>query len=376
MKGKVLFLVFHGFDKHNGISKKIWAQIRGLEQCGADVHLCYYDVLPDGRCVWIVNDEILADLGRGFIAKIKKRYDFSCLTEYVKRQKFSLVYIRSYHNADPFTIGMIKQFRADNARVVMEIPTFPYDQEYIRFRDRIVQWPDRIFRRVFASHLDAIVTFAPNEKIFGQQTIRISNGVDFDALPLRSPISPKIDELHLLAVAEIHYWHGYDRLILGLANYYIENPKLKVYFHLVGHFNNVDEEREFRELVTSSKLDSYVKYYGALSGEKLDQVFDHTSFAIGSLGRHRSGITYIRTLKNREYAARGIPFIYSEVDEDFEGKPYTLKAPADDSAIDISTIISFCRNIQFEPFAIRNDIQMLSWTCQMRKVIDVLKIKL
>ncbi len=33
---------------------------------------------------------------------------------------------------------------------------------------------------------------------------------------------------------------------------------------------------------------------------------------IASLGRHRNGITRIKTLKNREYAARGIPFVYSE----------------------------------------------------------------
>ncbi len=33
----------------------------------------------------------------------------------------------------------------------------------------------------------------------------------------------------------------------------------------------------------------------------------------------------IKTLKNREYAARGIPFIYSEIDDDFENMPYIIK---------------------------------------------------
>ncbi|MEG2480028.1 MAG: hypothetical protein RSA50_07120, partial [Mucinivorans sp.] len=43
-----------------------------------------------------------------------------------------------------------------------------------------------------------------------------------------------------------------------------------------------------------------------------DDLFEQADIAIGSLARHRSGITTIKTLKNREYAARGIPFIYSE----------------------------------------------------------------
>lgn len=28
------------------------------------------------------------------------------------------------------------------------------------------------------------------------------------------------DELHLIGVAEVHYWHGFDRLVRGLAAYY------------------------------------------------------------------------------------------------------------------------------------------------------------
>ena len=68
-------------------------------------------------------------------------------------------------------------------------------------------------------------------------------------------------------------------------------------------------------------------------GKELDELFDLADFAIGSLARHRSHIDKIKTLKNREYAARGIPFIYSETDEDFDRMPYILKAPADESAI-------------------------------------------
>ena len=38
MKG--LFLVFHGFSPHSGITKKIFAQRDALRHAGADVRLC------------------------------------------------------------------------------------------------------------------------------------------------------------------------------------------------------------------------------------------------------------------------------------------------------------------------------------------------
>ncbi|KKX51678.1 hypothetical protein [Sphingobacterium sp. IITKGP-BTPF85] len=82
-------------------------------------------------------------------------------------------------------------------------------------------------------------------------------------------------------------------------------------------------------------------------------MFDLADFAIGSLARHRSGITYIRTLKTREYAARGIPFIYSEIDTDFEGKPYVLKATPDETPLDIAQIVDYCSTSTLSPQDIR-----------------------
>ena len=93
-------------------------------------------------------------------------------------------------------------------------------------------------------------------------------------------------------------------------------------------------------------------------------------FAIGSLARHRSGIDKIKTLKNREYAARGIPFAYSETDEDFDKMPYILKVPADESPIDIHRLIRFYMELDLSPRKIRDSIKNLSWKEQMMKVIN------
>ena len=115
-------------------------------------------------------------------------------------------------------------------------------------------------------------------------------------------------------------------------------------------------------------LEPYVILYGAQHGEALDALFEQADFTIGSLARHRSGIYNIKTLKNREYAARGFSFIYSETDEDFDQMPYVLKAAADESPINIPQLISFCHSQSMSPQMIRDSIRHLSWEEQMKKV--------
>ena len=109
-----------------------------------------------------------------------------------------------------------------------------------------------------------------------------------------------------------------------------------------------------------------------MHGKDLDACFEEADFAIGSLGRHRCGITHIKTLKNREYAARGIAFTYSETDEDFDSMPYVWKVPADESPIHIQDLIEFQRSITLTPEEIRESVRPLSWKAQMQKVIETL----
>lgn len=68
---KILFLIFHGFNEANGISKKIRYQVKALRACGTDTRLCYYDIAPDGHRLWKAEEQVIADLGTGKMAKIK-----------------------------------------------------------------------------------------------------------------------------------------------------------------------------------------------------------------------------------------------------------------------------------------------------------------
>lgn len=387
MQQKVLFLVFYGFNAYNGISKKIQYQIDALKEGGLDVRTCYYEVRADGHRQWLIDSQVIADLGCGVVAKLRKRLDFSPILRYLESEQIDLLYIRSYHNANPATIRFVKAAKRLGVRILLEIPTYPYDQEYQSPKEKLQLAVDRLYRHRFCRYVDKIITFSSDAEIFGRPTICISNGIDFRHIALRHVTRHDLSrEIHLIAVAEIHFWHGYDRLIQGLGRYYndindtqneIRSSHTKpssnhpeVHFHLVGPLSGIREEQCIKSAIEQWHLDSYVHLHGRQSGKALDDLFDQADFAIGSLGRHRSGITHLRSLKNREYAARGFAFLYSEIDDDFEQQPYVLKAPADESPIDIASVVRFIQNNKFDPQTIRGSIQHLSWKEQMRKVIE------
>lgn len=365
---KLLFLIFHGFDPNNGISKKISYQVDAFKACGMETHLCYMDEATSKKR--IVDGTVIADYGHGTMSKILKRTEFSSITKYAKDHHIEFVYIRSNHNANPFTIRMVKQMKEAGMKVVMEIPTYPYDSEYETQGMSKQIFQDKIFRNQLAKHMDAIVTFSDYEQIFGQQTIRISNGIDFNSVKVKTAINDTSKELNLIGVAEIHRWHGFDRLVWGLAHYYAQPQDYIVRFHVVGYFFSEEGETAFKKIISDHHMEEYVILYGKKHGEELDEIFDKCDFGVGSLGRHRVGIQKIKTLKNREYAARGIPFIYSETDNDFDDKPYVLKASADETPIDIHRIISFYRHLSLLPQQIRDSIINLSWENQMRIVLE------
>lgn len=373
---KILFLVFNGFLEYNGITKKIHYQVDGLKENGYEVHLCYYSVnMANGMRMRMIDDMILEDFGRSKLAPILKRIKYNSIVQYAKDHEIDFVYMRSDHNANPFTIHMVKNLRRLGIKIVMEIPTYPYDQEYISKRMKVELAVDRLFRKQLARNLSAIVTFSDYNEIFGTQTIRISNGIDFSNIKLKEKTNDTSESLNLLGVAEVHYWHGFDRVIRGLAEYYKQPQKYKVFFHIAGNISGIREQSEIVDAVNELNLNEYVYFHGALFGEELDEIFEKCDMGIGSLGRHRSGIDKIKTLKNREYAARGIPFIYSETDSDFENMPYVIKAPANNSPIDIESLIRFYKQLPSLPQEIRESISDLSWKNQMQKVIlESLKI--
>ena len=233
---KILFLTYHGFGEASGISKKMLAQIKGLRQNGHEVHVCSYDYAANGHLCRFVDGEVIKDYGKGFCAAFLQRISYGCIADYCISNGINFVYSRNYHNASPWLLHLFSRLNSAGIHSVQEIPTYPYDEEFKGYPvdKKIELFVDQIFRSQLAKKMDAVVTFSDAKQIFGQRTINISNGVDFDVIPLHQPVQHSDDEVHIIAVAEVHSWHGFDRFIHGLGEYYQQNPQRKVFFHIVG----------------------------------------------------------------------------------------------------------------------------------------------
>jgi glycosyltransferase involved in cell wall biosynthesis len=323
---------------------------------------------------------VLFDFGKGVSAALRQRTDYSDIFDYCQLNGIELVYARCFQNASPWLVGLFRRLRQAGIKSVTEVPTYPYDQEFVGFPfiTRMGLKVDQLFRRQLFRQMNAVVTFSDATEIFGQRTIRISNGVDFDSIPLHAYRVSEQDALHVIGVAEVHYWHGFDRLLKGMGEYYRHGGTRKMVFHIVGgigpeEMNGSVHAIGIATLISRYDLQKHVVLHGQLFGEALDTIFNQCQFAIGSLARHRSGISVIKTLKNREYATRGLPFAYSEQDSDFDHQPYILHVPADETPIDVQQLFEFTDTHHFLPHEIRQTVEHLSWKEQMQQVIVQLK---
>ena len=369
---KAIFVHFYDLSPHSGISKKILYQISALKECGMSVELSYMQIDENGFHKRVCGDTIIENYGNGTRSKFLKWFQFESLTNYIIDNEIMFVYIRSFYNVNPSLLKMLRRLKEKGIKVVMEFPTYPYDSETKSgpLKYRFIFLLNRIFRNKLKGLIDRAVTFTDYEYIHCVKTIPISNGIDFKEIPLRLGNREITDTLNMIGVAEIHYWHGFDRVIKGLGEYYKNPHDIKVIFNIVG--DGFDQDINLlHKLVSQLNLQEYVHFYGSKHGKELDTLFEQSDFGIASLARHRTNITKIKTLKTREYAARGIPFIYSEIDDDFENMPYILKASADNTPIDIEKITGFVKLLKLSPSDIRDTIvNKLSWKVQMQKVID------
>ncbi len=87
MKG--LFVVFHGFSAHSGISKKIFAQCDALRRNGADIELCHIEIAPDGTQRRMVGGQCDPHVRQGLRAKLAKRVSLGDITRYIRHEGWS-----------------------------------------------------------------------------------------------------------------------------------------------------------------------------------------------------------------------------------------------------------------------------------------------
>lgn len=371
---RVLFFTKMNFALQgmSGIRQKIWAQTEAFQTEGHETDLAFREgnifktVRHTGETV-----EIPLPAGPSKLAVYYRE-----MPEKLGLAQYDVLYLR-HHLAVPGMLGLMRRFKKANPKglIFIEFPTFPYAYEYVKPVDRVKVWVDLWCARAFKRYADYMVSVTPQTEIYGVPALVIGNGISLNGIPFQER-PPVLDgELRLLGLANVQRWHGFDRLIAGLATYRAQTPAIRVTFDIAG---KGDELPKLEAQVKALGLGEVVRFHGFLTGKALDELVANAHLAISSLGMHRIQMGAGSVLKSREYCARGKPFVYAFTDESLpEGFPYACLLPANETPIEVPELLFFYQKLlaehpNFSEAMRRFAAEKMSWQAVMRPVFEKL----
>ena len=336
---KILYLTLWDFEdsESNGVCKKIKAQINAFEQAGFQTDLIYFQ----GDTVIYKKNEKKYPLFR--VKYYQKLFSWIKLFKYIKSQKYDWIYNR-YEKMNPFSFRVLQHLRKNSSGLLIEIPTYPYASDQgTGIIYQIMYKLDDIYSKKLKQIVTRVVTFSKYEKIFDIPTIKTINGIELTEIRPVSPVKYKEDTIRLLVVAVMQKRHGYERLLLGLKNYYEKGGNRSIICHFVG---DGPQKKVYEAIVNKYDMQDNVIFYGLKKTIELDEIYEKIDIGIGVLGIHHDGALLSSDLKSREYLAKGIPVIGCQVDLFVDNpQPFYLDMPLNDTAIDIDQVVTFYDSI-------------------------------
>ncbi len=355
---KLIFLIhFNNIKNSSGIIEKIFNQSKNMNKLNI-LYKTYIliskddakniGVFPKVSYIEFVPVNFLADKRKHQFLKLLKCINRT-YQEYVNICKkeinnYDMIYVR-YNPLYPGFINFVKNFRK---KIIFEHNSIEIE-EYKSNKSKLKV----IFSKMFDKKIKNLALgyvcvssqiFNFQKKIYNKNIsgILITNGIDVKKYKIKEV--PKYDgkNINMIFVGNIRYWHGIERILEGIEKY---NGKTNIIFNICG---NINQEDYLKDIIKKMKKKDSIKMLGYETRENLNKYFDESHIAIGSLGCYKKNIEYASTLKNREYFARGIPIVFSEIDEDIsipENKNFYYKVSNDDGFVNMEKIIDFASGI-------------------------------
>lgn len=323
------YYIYFGAQDSSGVNKKIEMQVREMDK------FFRIDTIEVPKIPRNFFKKIL-----GLMPWISNNYDYDMLLAKLKDPDF--IYIRTVL-ADKKYVAFLRDVRRKypECRIMIEYPTFPYEREHLKIGEIFFLLKDVIYRKKLNPYVNRFVTYSQDEKIWGVPTIKVVNGIDIASIKPMEPRSHSKREIHLIAVAMFQEYHGYERIIKGMSDYYKRNStgKRMIYLHMVG---DGPEKKRYIELVNKLHLEDKVLFYGSKKGKDLDELYNKADLAVSSLGCYKLKIDWLSALKTREYLAKGLPMITGcRVDVLTQDFPYFLQFENNSTTISVDGIVEF-----------------------------------
>ena len=313
MGKSLLYLMRYPLDSGFDLKTKFDGQISSFRNIGIDVFFIGFD----REKLYLIGKDTIIELGNthfsvpSYIHTLFYRDLHKAAIKALQYIRFDYLYWRlapAWYSSYKVT----KKYFSNNTCIIAEIPTFPpsRDKQLSKLRALYVKYSVIWERKMIPLYTTyAVIGENANGEYNDRPAINIENGIFLDGIKKRTP-KYEHDEIHILAMASMRYYHGYDRLIKSLGRY---RGQKKVTIHMVGALNGECIE-EWKKLAHDLNLDKQVIFHGGMYGEELDKMVDKCDLGCAALGIYRKNFSYISELKTREYTARCLPFILSAED--------------------------------------------------------------
>ena len=288
---------------------------------------------------------------------------------------FDVIYLRFYLPGTDL-IRFLKRLKKDkpSTLILLEYPTLNVVEE-LKKRDmvgRVTYYLNKNKIRELNQYTDYVVTLTKDKILFDKPALQMPNGIELAGI-LPAPLPAFDNQLVLLGVAsDCAFYHGFDKVIKGLARYKSQKRHAKVLFRIVSNplSRNVDE---LRALAKGLDVADMVSFELPKSREELAEEYSQVHIGMGTLALHRIGLMDNYSLKHREYAAFGLPFVMSKGDDHFEDSPFVMTVERDEEPLDIQAVLDFYTSLRSHypdyPQAFRKSIEnTITWEAQMKDI--------
>ena len=375
---KLLYITRYYTNKEFHLKKKFDGQISAFKRLGFDV----YYIGIDEQYLYLINNDNKVIIGKThswfphYIHTQLYNDLHKAAIKALREIGFEYIYWR-YAALFQSSCKVAKTIKETGGTLLIEIPSFPPDREAPLNTMRKVY---SVYANKLSKHFDSLVDYYvvigddAGGEYKGRPAINIENGIDIDNIPIRKPRKEK-GTVHILALASMSYWHGYERIIESLARY---KDNQRVIIHMVGGKQG-GSLHEWKELTHRLNLDDRVIFHGEMTGKPLEDMFNLCDIGVCSLALYKKGCSTTMELKAREYAARGLPFIQAGDDPamTYTEKPLWLHIPNDDSVPNMDEIVNFTERMKNTPSHVqslrRYAEEHLTWIQQYKKVFDHLE---
>jgi len=219
----ILFLMRMPMDGQDNLYAKFMGQINGARRLGHTVHWIGWD--HEG--MWLCGDGQPRLLQKALLSHVPGYHHtflyldlMAAMKKLTRQKRYHLVYMRympTFWNAP----GALRAVKAAGAKLIVEHPTFPanYARTTSALRKPVFWYTDHVFESIKPMvDFYAVMGDDCGGVVDGKPAINIVNGVDVESLPLHK-MPDNGQEIHLLALASMSYWQGYDRLIRAMAQW-------------------------------------------------------------------------------------------------------------------------------------------------------------